>query len=495
MLGNDPMTDRYCRFSRDPVTGAYERHWIQYADNTFEPVRRVGELSRKYEGERTNFHWWRLRKPAAWRPRHDGCGFSWNHHFGEENKPGEWGGKSPLERRAGDAPYFLELDTAPNGRIASRTERIDGRRETWEFQYDDEGRLTSVIGDTGWCEDFDYDDRGRRSADYAVGREPFARTYAYTDDDRLLSVEDTRFEHDDNGFRSARIHGGRTTRYRYSSDYRLLGAALPDGRQVVYNHDANGRRAAKLVSGTEEERYEWLDFLRLGRFRDKANDWRFHYDDDRVPHAATVNGAEYRLHFDQVGSLKAVVSPTGNVVKSIQYGPFGNILWDSDPALRVPLGFAGGLSDPDTGLVRFGWRDYDPDTGRWTAPDPLGDAGGDPDWYGYCLDDPVNGVDPVGLWTNEYGEEIPKGRPITEYFPGLGTPFSALGTRKNVQKGLRDKKADYSDNNDWKMRQSLEEEANNFGFWDAVLGTYRFKTDDSAVEHYVDKAKSKIGKK
>jgi hypothetical protein len=31
------------------------------------------------------------------------------------------------------------------------------------------------------------------------------------------------------------------------------------------------------------------------------------------------------------------------------------------------------------------------------VPDPLGDAGGDPDWYGYCLNDPVNGVDPLGL--------------------------------------------------------------------------------------------------
>ena len=35
---------------------------------------------------------------------------------------------------------------------------------------------------------------------------------------------------------------------------------------------------------------------------------------------------------------------------------------------------------------------------RWTAPDPIGDAGGDPDWYGYCLDDPVNGADPLGLF-------------------------------------------------------------------------------------------------
>ena len=46
--------------------------------------------------------------------------------------------------------------------------------------------------------------------------------------------------------------------------------------------------------------------------------------------------------------------------------------------LRIPIGFAGGLHDRDMGFVRFGWRDYDTFTGRWTAPDPLGNAGGDP---------------------------------------------------------------------------------------------------------------------
>ncbi len=84
------------------------------------------------------------------------------------------------------------------------------------------------------------------------------------------------------------------------------------------------------------------------------------------------------------------------MVKAIQYDVFGNMLWDSSPGLRIPLGFAGGLIDPDTGLVRFGWRDYDPDTGRWTVPAPIGDVGGDDDWYGHCLDDPVNAVDPLG---------------------------------------------------------------------------------------------------
>ena len=54
--------------------------------------------------------------------------------------------------------------------------------------------------------------------------------------------------------------------------------------------------------------------------------------------------------------------------------------------------------DPDTGFVRFGWRDYDPAVGRFTAPDPLGDTGGDHDVYEYCVDDPVSCVDPTGLW-------------------------------------------------------------------------------------------------
>ena len=75
-----------------------------------------------------------------------------------------------------------------------------------------------------------------------------------------------------------------------------------------------------------------------------------------------------------------------------------NVLSDSNPALRLPLGFAGGLADADTGLVRFGVRDYDPDVGRFTAPDPLGPAGGEDDPYGYCMDDPVNLVDPSGMW-------------------------------------------------------------------------------------------------
>jgi RHS repeat-associated protein len=62
-----------------------------------------------------------------------------------------------------------------------------------------------------------------------------------------------------------------------------------------------------------------------------------------------------------------------------------------------PFGFAGGLYDEATKLVRFGARDYDAETGRWTAKDPIGFGGGDASLYAYVGNDPLSFVDPQGL--------------------------------------------------------------------------------------------------
>ncbi len=128
---------------------------------------------------------------------------------------------------------------------------------------------------------------------------------------------------------------------------------------------------------------------------------RFGYADARMPVAVTKDGATYYLAYDQAGTLKAVADASGNVIKKIEYDSFGNIINGTNPDFAVPFGFAGGLYDKDTGLVRFGYRDYDPGTGRWTAKDPIGFAGGDTDLYGYCLNDPVNWIDPWGLSGSE----------------------------------------------------------------------------------------------
>jgi len=83
---------------------------------------------------------------------------------------------------------------------------------------------------------------------------------------------------------------------------------------------------------------------------------------------------------------------TGSVVEEIDYDEFGNVTGDTAPGL-TPFGFAGGLYDGDTGLVRFGARDYDARVGRWTAKDPIRFDGGQSNFYVYVGNDPVNSLD------------------------------------------------------------------------------------------------------
>jgi len=127
---------------------------------------------------------------------------------------------------------------------------------------------------------------------------------------------------------------------------------------------------------------------------------------------------------------------SGTIVKQIDYDSFGNVVTDTNPGFSVPFGFAGGLFDTDTGLVRFGYRDYDPATGRWTAKDPIDFAGGDTVLYGYVQNDPVNLVDPDGLNPvalnlvkkalkkvhKLVGDSLPKGKPGKFGSPQRGTP-------------------------------------------------------------------------
>jgi RHS repeat-associated protein len=82
-------------------------------------------------------------------------------------------------------------------------------------------------------------------------------------------------------------------------------------------------------------------------------------------------------------------------MQRLDYDSFGRVLRDTNPGFQ-PFGFQGGLYDPDTGLVEFGCRWYDAETGRWISKDPILLDGG---WnvYAFCDNDPINRTDPSGL--------------------------------------------------------------------------------------------------
>ena len=99
---------------------------------------------------------------------------------------------------------------------------------------------------------------------------------------------------------------------------------------------------------------------------------------------------------DHLGNVNQVVNTqTGQVVQQVSYDEFGNVLFDSNPDF-TPFGFAGGLYDSQSKLVRFGAREYDSGVGRWTTKDPIGFNGRDRNLYAYCISDPVNLIDPTG---------------------------------------------------------------------------------------------------
>ena len=116
-----------------------------------------------------------------------------------------------------------------------------------------------------------------------------------------------------------------------------------------------------------------------------------------VPGYMTKNGQTYRIVTDQLGSPRLVVDiATGTVVQRVRYDAFGVVIEDTQPSLQ-PFGFAGGIYDRDTGLVRFGARDYDSEIGRWITKDPIRFDGGDSNLFVYAQNNPLNFIDPSGL--------------------------------------------------------------------------------------------------
>jgi RHS repeat-associated protein len=197
-----------------------------------------------------------------------------------------------------------------------------------------------------------------------------------------------------------------------------LDAPLVSGvaARTVYDIDPLGRRVGREVidgAGTTLDRRFWVyaptaigpiaELDAAGRIRQRyVYATRGHVPDvietwDYDAAIGEPTQSTWRVISDARGSVIAVVDvATGATIQSRRYGPWGELLADTAPAVQ-PFGFTGGLHDEYTGWVRLGARDYDPLLGQWLAPDPLGWDAGDTNFYAYVFADPVNLIDPTGL--------------------------------------------------------------------------------------------------
>ena len=243
-----------------------------------------------------------------------------------------------------------------NGRIRNKTETIDSTTSDYVYTYGPMGRLLTVTKDSTLVEEYQYDANGTRIYEMNSLRGIAGRSFSYDDEDHLLTAGSVIYSYNLDGFLAAKTEGSDVTTYDYFSRGELFSVMLPDSRIIEYVHDPLGRRIAKKIDGVIVEKYLWQGLTRLLAVYDSSDNllMRFEYADGRMPVAMTKGGSTYYLTYDQVGSLRVVADASGNVVKRIDYDSFGNIINDNNPSFEVPFGFAGGLHDQDTGLLRFG---------------------------------------------------------------------------------------------------------------------------------------------
>lgn len=303
--------------------------------------------------------------------------------------------------------YDLSLERDKLGRIVHRTEAVGGIVETYVYGYDLAGRLETVEKNGSPYQTYAYDANGNRLT-FTDAWETVEADY--DEQDRLLTYGAASYFYNGRGQLQSKTVGQWTTTYDYDVAGNLRRVDLPNGTVVEYLVDPADRRIGKKVDGVLVQGFLYQDKINPIVELDGAGNVvaRFVYGTlPQVPDYVIKNGRSYRYVTDQAGSVRLIVDTVdGGIVQRIDYDPFGRVLLDSNPGFQ-PFGFAGGLMDPHTHLVRFGARDYDPGTGRWMAKDPISFAGGDTNLYGYVLSDPVNWIDPSGLsWLDDHTEQI-----------------------------------------------------------------------------------------
>jgi RHS repeat-associated protein len=296
------------------------------------------------------------------------------------------------------------------GRITAMLEHIGGTTglpggtpHSWGFGYDTRGRLQTATRD-GTTTTYGYDANGNRTTinNVLVG--------VYDTQDRLTQnpLLSIAYQYTNNGDLSQKTVGGTAvTNYGYDLEGNLRSVSLPGGIAVAYTIDGKNRRIGRKLTQGSSSLQQWFlydDQLRIAAELDGSYNVVsvFVYGTKpNVPDYMVRGGTAYRIISDQLGSVRIVAnSSSGAIVQQVDYDEFGNVLDNSDPcatnplcAMIQPFGFAGGVYDKDTGMVRFGARDFDPQSGRWMAKDQMRFDGGDTNLSSYAADDPINARD------------------------------------------------------------------------------------------------------
>jgi RHS repeat-associated protein len=214
--------------------------------------------------------------------------------------------------------------------------------------------------------------------------------------------------------------------YTWDAENRLLGmqhkTTLADTaarRKLAFEYDARGRRIRKQVfpwgstdygtTATSDQRFVYDGWNVVGVFDGGLNlQTAYIWGLDLSGTAQGAGGVGGLLAgitgttaqfaaFDGNGNVRALADGgTGAWSAQYEYGPFGELIRATGPQARAnPFRFSTKWHDDESDLLYYGYRYYQPGTGRWINKDPIEEEGG-LNLYGFVNGEPINNADNLG---------------------------------------------------------------------------------------------------
>jgi RHS repeat-associated protein len=234
----------------------------------------------------------------------------------------------------------------------------------------------------------EYNSARRPVAVYGAQQQALVRYYYNSQGERIAKTVFT-----------AGAGGVRTPQTTYSlyRGQRLAAEADAQGRITAHYVYLNGKPVAKIELAPNDGvlHRAWRVMATLNGLIGPAG-----------PDPSDSEASIYAIHGDHLGTPQAVTDSAQRVVWQASTTPFGQarVLHAAGGAKGRPfemnLRLPGQVYDAETGLNHNYYRDYDPQLGRYTTPDPMGIEGGmNP--YLYVGANPLSNVDPLGLYQSD----------------------------------------------------------------------------------------------